>query len=144
MDNRLLLEKVAVHLWQVTVLDECDAIFSKQVRDRDKWRCARCRRSFAHSPCRLHCSHFWGRSTKSTRFDGDNCDAVCEKCHPIWESDKHGDYKIWKVAQLGKAGYETLERKARSIIKFGAWEQAQKLKELRNERDLRNTRQTAR
>jgi hypothetical protein len=83
-------------------------------------------------PWRLHCYHFWGRSNKATRFDGDNCDSVCDECHPIWEADKHGDYTIWKLAQLGKARYEALERKARSIIKFGAFEQAQKLKELKS------------
>jgi hypothetical protein len=49
----------------------------------------------------------------------------------LWEADKHGDYKAWKIKQLGKVAYEALERRARSIIKFGAFEQAQKLKELK-------------
>jgi hypothetical protein len=53
-----------------------------------------------------------------------------------WEADKHGDYKAWKIQQLGKAGYEALERRARSIIHFGAFEQAQKLKELKHVRAL--------
>jgi hypothetical protein len=38
---------------------------------------------------------------------------------------------VWKRDQLGKARYEALERKARSTIHFGAFEQAQKLKELK-------------
>jgi hypothetical protein len=77
-------------------------------------------------------SHFWGRSNKATRYDFDNCDAVHDECHAIWEADKHGDYKVWKFAQLGKARYEALERRARLIIKFGAFEEAQKLKELKS------------
>jgi hypothetical protein len=39
--------------------------------------------------------------------------------------------KAWELAQLGKARYEALERRARSIIQFGAFEQARKLKELK-------------
>jgi hypothetical protein len=95
-------------------------------------RCVRCRRSFADSPWRLHNSHYYGRSNKATRYDGHNCDAICDICHPIWEADKHGDYKAWKLAQLGKARYEALERGARSVIKVDAFEQAQKLKELKS------------
>jgi hypothetical protein len=49
-----------------------------------------------------------------------------------WEADKHSDYKVWKLRQLGITGYQALESKARSIIKFGAFEQAQKLKELKS------------
>jgi hypothetical protein len=132
VDNSLAPPEVTVHLEHVTVLEHCDEIFSKQIRERDNWRCVRCRRSFAHWHYGLHCSHFHGRSHKATRFDPFNCDAVCWECHPIWEADKNGDYKIYKLQQLGKAGYEALERKARSTIKFGAFEQAQKLKELKH------------
>jgi hypothetical protein len=117
---------------QVTTLDKCDEIFSKQIRERDGWRCVRCRRSFAHSPWLLHNSHFFGRSNKATRYSFDNCDAVCWQCHPIWEADKNGDYKLFKIEQLGREAYEALERRARSIIRFGTWEQAQKLKELKH------------
>jgi hypothetical protein len=39
--------------------------------------------------------------------------SLCDECHPAWEAAKNGEYKTWKLRQLGKAGYEALERKAR-------------------------------
>ena len=66
----------------------------------------------------------------ATRFDPENCDALCSTCHPIWEDDKNGGYKNFKVAQLGEEAFAALERRARSIIKFGKWEIDRKWQEL--------------
>jgi hypothetical protein len=57
-------------------------------------------------------------------YQVDNCDAIFSFCHLEWEADKQGDYKTWKLAQFGKARYEALERRARSIIRFVAFEPA--------------------
>jgi hypothetical protein len=113
-----------------SILSHCDEIFSKQIRERDHWTCQRCFRRFPRGASNLHCSHYWGRSDKATRFDPLNCDALCSECHPIWEADKNGAYRAFKLRQLGTKAFADLERRARSTIKFGAYEQAQKLKEL--------------
>src|SRR3954453_9512536 len=105
----------------VTIQD-CDAKFSKLIRQRDGWTCQRCGERFPEGARNLHCSHFFGRSNKATRLDLDNCDALCSFCHLIWEDDKEGAYKAFKRQQLGEEGFVALERRARSTIKFGEWE----------------------
>ena len=62
-----------------------DKVFSDFIRHRDRWTCQRCRKvKNPMSPSSrkgLHCSHFYGRSTYATRFDSDNCVALCYGCH---------------------------------------------------------------
>jgi hypothetical protein len=63
----------------------------------------------------------------------DNCDSVHDECHGIWEADKHGEARPAR-----QRPYEALERRARSIIRFGSFEQAQKLKELQHGKILQD------
>lgn len=111
-------------------ISKLDALFSKQIRERDNWTCVRCGRRYEPPTNALHCSHFWGRANKATRYDPENCDALCYGCHALWEANKQGEYRDFKIKQLGKKGYNALERRARSIIKFGEFEMKVKLKEL--------------
>lgn len=64
----------------------------------------------------LTCSHFWVRQHSSTRYDPDNCVAVCwMPCHKYhWEKEKQGDYRNFMVNRLGEDGYRKLEAKARN------------------------------
>jgi len=83
-----------------------DIRFSKYIRTRDKWRCVRCGTQYTPPTQGLHCSHFYGRSTWSTRFDEENCDAVCNGCHRYWggQTSREGgkvEYKAFKLKQLG-------------------------------------------
>lgn len=111
-------------------ISKLDALFSKWIRDRDNWTCVRCGSRYEPPTNALHCSHFWGRANKSTRFSPENCDALCYGCHALWEANKQGEYRDFKIKQLGEEGYAALEKKARSIVKFGAFEMKQKLSEL--------------
>lgn len=111
-------------------ISKLDALFSKQIRERDNWTCVRCGRRYEPPTNALHCSHFWGRANKATRYDPENCDALCYGCHALWEANKQGEYRDFKIKQLGKKGYNALERRARSTIKFGEFEMKVKLKEL--------------
>lgn len=52
----------------------------------------------------------------------DNCDALCYGCHARWEGNKQGEYRDWKLQQLGVKVYDLLEKKARENVKFGQWE----------------------
>ncbi len=93
-----------------------DKKFSDWIRHRDNWTCQRCKRIHnkysPRSKMGLHCSHFFGRARKSTRFDPENCDALCAACHRFWGSDDYEAYRDFKIKQLGKKGFGMLKIKA--------------------------------
>ena len=105
---------------KVTKLDK---MFSDFIRARDKYTCQFCGNRFdpyvPYGLQGLDCSHFWGRASKATRFDPENADALCTYCHFKHEPNKQGFYREFKIKQLGQEGYDALEKRARSIIKFG-------------------------
>lgn len=94
-------------LWS---MKKADQEFSKFIRERDG-NCQRC-----GTTENLTCSHFWGRSHKATRYDPNNCVAVCwMPCHKYhWEKEKQGDYRDFMISWLGEEEYAALERRARS------------------------------
>jgi hypothetical protein len=92
---------------------QADEKFSKWIIERDGRKCANCGRG-SH----LTNSHYWGRSNSATRYDPDNCDTLCwMPCHVSWEKQKQGDYMQFKLRQLTKIGYDSLEKRGRSIMK---------------------------
>lgn len=107
MNGVALPKKKKTKVWSVTKADKQFSIF---IRDRDK-KCQRC-----GTKNYLTCSHFWVRQHSATRYDPKNCDAVCwMPCHKYyWEKEKQGDYKDFKLKQLGKKEYDLLEKRARS------------------------------
>lgn len=60
---------------------KADAVFSDWVRERDDWTCQRCQAQFEKPNIGLHNSHFFSRAKRATRFEPDNCVALCYKCH---------------------------------------------------------------
>lgn len=92
-------------------MKRADDEFSKWIRARDK-KCARC-----GTENNLTNSHFWARQHKGTRYDPENCVAVCwMPCHKYyWEKEKQGDYRDFMLSRLGKIRYNKLEERARSI-----------------------------
>ncbi len=94
-----------------------DSLFSRYIRTRDKWRCQRCFTQYQEGDQGLQNSHFWGRGNWNTRFDSENCDALCYGCHARWEGNKQGDYRDFKIKQLGIIGYKNLEMRARMTAK---------------------------
>lgn len=111
-------------------ITKLDKLFSDFIRNRDEWTCQRCGTRYDPPTNALHCSHFWGRANKATRYDPLNADALCYGCHARWEANKQGEYRDFKLAQLGDNEYDALEKRARSIVKFGAFEMKQKLAQL--------------
>ncbi len=106
-------------LW---TLDKADAEFSAYIRERDNHTCVRCGKKylkidFEKRQRGLTNSHFWVRQHKSVRFDPENCDSLCWRpCHSQhWEKEKQGEYKDFKMKQLGKSRYKALERRARAV-----------------------------
>lgn len=59
-----------------------DKWFSLCIRERANWACERCGTKCPDDRrMGLHCSHYHGRGKWSTRFDPDNCRALCYGCH---------------------------------------------------------------
>lgn len=105
-------KRVKRRIW---TLKKADEQFSLWIRNRDNWTCKRCGKIWAEGARGLTCSHFWQRSHKGTRFDPENNDSACwMPCHKYhWEKEKQGDYRDFKVRQLGMARYQALEARAR-------------------------------
>jgi len=98
-------------------IDRADYYFSKYIRTRDKWTCQRCRRQYPINSQGLHCSHYYGRAKESTRFEPDNADCLCYGCHQHWGSADREGYRNFKIKQIGKQRFKTLEIQANTYQK---------------------------
>ena len=87
-----------------------DDIMTKIVKARDKETCQRCG-SYLPKSRGLHNAHCFTRGRWNTRFDLENCDAVCYGCHRYWDKHKE-EHKKWKIKQLGKKRFYALERRS--------------------------------
>lgn len=90
--------------------DAADKKFSELIRKRDPV-CVRCRWRAS-----TDCSHYFERGHSSVRYDPRNGDGLCRQCHQIWEGRKNG-YREYKIKQLGKKEYESLEKLSNTIMK---------------------------
>ena len=90
-------------------IDKADKVFSEYIRIRDG-RCIRCgyRGNGQNEIVGLQNSHFFGRKAEATRFDPDNCDALCFGCHQHWGSDNREGYRAFKLKQLGELKFNML------------------------------------
>ncbi len=94
-------------------IDQADKLFSLYIRLRDK-HCVACGRvgepdKEGRSIIGLQASHYWSRRNESTRYDTENVDSLCFHCHHRWGGDYREEYKAFKMKQLGKKRYQTLE-----------------------------------
>lgn len=87
-----------------------DSWFSKCIRARAKWRCERCEKQYDQSSTGLHCSHYFGRGNWSTRFDPDNCEALCFGCHAEMGANPH-DHRLRILRKLGGGAYDLLNER---------------------------------
>lgn len=92
-------------------LDPADVVFSQYIRLRDM-KCMRC-----CSPVQLNdkglptthqCSHYFGRTRETVRFDPENCDTLCHGCHRFWEKEDREAYRDFKIKQLGQERFDRL------------------------------------
>jgi hypothetical protein len=98
-------------------IDRADTLFSWYIRERDGWRCVCCDTQYRRKEQGLQNSHYWSRGNEGTRFDPDNCDALCFGCHRKWGGDDREKYKEFKLGQLGEERYKVLDIKAHSYSK---------------------------
>lgn len=100
--------------WNQITRDAADDAFSEYIRRRDG-RCVnpQCQRrgepnKNGHCIVGLDCSHFWIRKHESVRFDVENCDTLCRRCHRHWGGDGRPEYVEFKKKQLGERRYNLL------------------------------------
>lgn len=101
----------------IVKLDKADVTFSLYIRTRDKWTCQRCGVYYEPPTKALHCSHYFGRGREGTRFDPENCDALCHGCHAYWSSQDREGYRNYKVNQLGQRAFDLLGLRAETYAK---------------------------
>ncbi|HEB13413.1 MAG TPA: hypothetical protein ENI13_00350 [candidate division CPR3 bacterium] len=97
-------------------IDKYDNLFSKFIRTRDKWTCRRCGKYLQPPTSGLHNSHYVGRGSWNSRYDEENCDALCYGCHQVWGGDGRDDYKAFKIKQLGKKRFNALIRRSNEYV----------------------------
>lgn len=92
-------------------LDRADREFSMFIRKRD----GRCMNPLCPTQERniaaLECSHFYGRKYLITRFDPENCIALCHWCHAAWEDTKQGRYREVMIRWLGQRRFDEMEKR---------------------------------
>ena len=121
--------------WRRIKRDRADHWFSLYIRTRDGWTCQYCYKSFPVGAGNLHNSHFFTRETENTRFDEENCDAMCSYHHE-YLGKHHETYRNWKIKQLGEKRFELLVlrsnlrcKKDRKLMAFVWRQEYKKLKE---------------
>lgn len=92
-------------------MKRADREFSLFIRNRDR-RCMNplCPNRVTDITA-LDCSHFWGRRYLISRFDPENCIALCRWCHAAWEDTKQGKYRDLMIRLLGQKRFRDLERR---------------------------------
>ena len=106
-----------------------DDLFSECIRKRAMARvggCERCltpkhdiqKRDGSISPAwkQLQCSHFWGRSQHSTRWDFDNAEGLCGACHMYFHAHPL-EHTEWVKQRLGERAFDMLNARRRGISK---------------------------
>lgn len=104
-------------------LRKADKLFSAQIKARD----GKCLHPDARHIGSLQNSHYFGRGIKSTRYDSDNCIALCWWHHFKskdlgWEYQKQtkerhgfdGQYTLYMKKWLGEAKWQQLNERAKA------------------------------
>ena len=97
-----------------------DKMFSDYIRARDGWECLACieerggSKDYRFDSQGLECSHYWGRARENTRFDPENCIALCTYHHRFhWgHGDGRQEYTDFMRKRLGDRGFDLLDVRA--------------------------------
>lgn len=98
-------------------LDKADVMFSKYIREYYNWTCQRCWTRYERGSQGLHNSHYFGRSRESTRFDPENCTALCWGCHQYFDGTNPEAYREFKINQIGEERFKKLRIRAETLVK---------------------------
>lgn len=97
-------------------ISKADKYFSLIIRSKANWTCELCFTEYEPPTTALHCSHFWGRGNKGTRWDEENAAALCFHCHQVFTANPEL-HRAFFLKRLGEKKYEALGRRARTPTK---------------------------
>ena len=97
-------------------IDKADSVFSTYIRTRDGWTCRRCGKKYEPPTSALHCSHFQGRGKEATRYDEENCDAICFGCHRYFTAYPAEHY-MWQVKTKGQKTVDMIVLRSNQYMK---------------------------
>jgi 5-methylcytosine-specific restriction endonuclease McrA len=97
-------------MWGKIRVRRADTLFSLYLRKKRGYKCEYCGRFFPEGRG-LTVSHFHGRRKETVRFDEENCDILCVRCHQYFESHKT-EYDEWKRSRLGPRAFDLLALRA--------------------------------
>ena len=85
-----------------------DISFGNCIKERSDWTCEfpGCGRRYP-PPSSLNCCHYFSRGDWSTRFDKDNCIAMCY-AHHSWMDGHHHQFREFMEKRLGEDRYKAL------------------------------------
>ena len=108
-----------------------DKVFSLLVRLRVSYRCEKCTTYYPEGNRQgLHCSHFFSRRNRSTRWDSMNAAAHCYKCHQDLGGNP-ANFVEWQTAHLGEREYAFLKLRAGTPRKFSGPDRDELYQEMR-------------
>lgn len=100
---------------EMWTLEYADTRFAEWIKKRD----GKCQYPYCNQTT-LDNSHFYIRSHSATRFDPDNCVALCRRHHDAWGtpvSSRNVEYTAFMIQRLAQERFDLLTRKANSIYK---------------------------
>jgi tRNA U54 and U55 pseudouridine synthase Pus10 len=68
-----------------------------------------------------------------TRYDFENCDALCYGCHQYFETHKATEYREWKIKKMGEEAFNRLLVRSRLIKQWTPQEKEELKKALQEE-----------
>ena len=115
--------------------DPLDVEFSLLVRERADWTCQKCGKHYPERKGQgLHCSHYWGRRNRATRWYGENCFAHCFACHQYLGANPH-EFAEWVREEIGGVRYDELMLRANSVKKYTKADRKDMLAHFKGERE---------
>ncbi len=109
-----------------------DDAFSKCVRERADWTCESCGKVYEKKSQGLHCSHFFSRRHRATRWAGDNAAAHCFYCHQTLGGNPV-EFHRWIENHLGETRLQIVEDLKNSIVKIPKSEEKEIAKHYREQ-----------
>ena len=110
------------------LIEKCDALWSRSVRERDEHHCRRCGKSpWEYVAVLAH--HIFGRSNMATRFDLDNGVTLCLDCHRYAHSHPE-EFQAWVWLGMGFM-FDGLRVKAQVVVHYKNFELLEILEQLK-------------
>ena len=102
--------------------NKLDQLFSRYIRERDRWTCRVCGKQYPKGSQGLHCSHIFSRRHSAIRYDERNAVAKCFSCHQ-WYGGNPVEGGEWARRELGDDVIDELMRlKQKPFKRSKQWE----------------------